>query len=162
MVDRTFTLYSHRLIDANWGLKHITFFKTVVVLFEGHGSTVRHPMRVTISSLPIAMLSVTFWMCYFLRYSFYWSFQNGFALDFNRGIFNIEIQNEKGHKLMKTIPHIKVKDLLDIYKWGCSSFYFSNKSVFTSVCDVTHQLLHAEIKSSHSTSRLQISMIWTG
>ena len=33
------------------------------------------------------------------------------------GIFNIQIQTERGHKLMEIICHIKFKDLLDIYKW---------------------------------------------
>ena len=41
------------------------------------------------------------------------------------GIFNVKIQSEKGHKFMYIIYHNKVKDLLDICKWGCSPFYMT-------------------------------------
>ena len=41
------------------------------------------------------------------------------------GIFNVQIQSERGRKFMKLMCHIKVKDLLDICKWGCGQFCVS-------------------------------------
>ena len=47
----------------------------------------------------------------------YWSFQNVFVLDL--GHFNIQIQRDRGHKLMLFMFQNKDKDLLGIYQYGC-------------------------------------------
>ena len=53
----------------------------------------------------------------------YWSFQNVFALDL--GNFNIQIQSDRGHKLMLFMFQNKAKDLLGIYQYGCDPFCVS-------------------------------------
>ena len=42
------------------------------------------------------------------------------------GIFNIQIQNDRGHKLMLFMFQNKDKDLLDIYQYGCDPFCVPN------------------------------------
>ena len=37
-------------------------------------------------------------------------------------IFNFQIQSERGHRCMQLMCHNKLKDLLEIYKWGCGPF----------------------------------------
>ena len=41
------------------------------------------------------------------------------------GIFNIQIQSDRGHKLMLLIFQNKDKDLLGIYQYGCDPFCVS-------------------------------------
>ena len=41
------------------------------------------------------------------------------------GIFNIQIQSDKGHKLMLFMFQNKDKDLLGIYQYGCDPFCVS-------------------------------------
>ena len=41
------------------------------------------------------------------------------------GIFNIQIQSDRGHKLMLFIVQNKDKDLLGIYQYTCDPFYVS-------------------------------------
>ena len=70
------------------------------------------------------------------------------------GIFNIQIQSDRGHKLMLFMFQNKDKDLLGIYQYGCDPFCvslltdrhlkvrsnsilftFSDKGTLTSACD---------------------------
>ena len=64
--------------------------------------------------------------------SWYWSFQKCFRVGFG-GIFNVQIQSERGHKFVQLMCNIKVKDLLDIYKWDCGPFCVS---LMTELIDV--------------------------
>ena len=41
------------------------------------------------------------------------------------GIFNIQIQSDRGHKLILFIFQNKDKDLLGIYQYGCDAFCVS-------------------------------------
>ena len=41
------------------------------------------------------------------------------------GIFNIQIQSDRGHKLMLSMFQNKDKDLLGIYQYGCDPFCVS-------------------------------------
>ena len=41
------------------------------------------------------------------------------------GIFNIQIQGDRGHKLMLLMFQNKDKDLLGIYQYGCDPFCMS-------------------------------------
>ena len=41
------------------------------------------------------------------------------------GIFNIQIQSNRGHKVMLFMVQNKDKDLLGIYQYGCDSFCVS-------------------------------------
>ena len=41
------------------------------------------------------------------------------------GIFNIQIQSDRGHKLMLVMFQDKDKDLLGIYQYGCDPFCLS-------------------------------------
>ena len=41
------------------------------------------------------------------------------------GIFNIQIQSDRGHKLMLFMFQNKDKDLLGIYQYGCDTFCVS-------------------------------------
>ena len=59
----------------------------------------------------------------------YWIASNiGLFKMFSRwiwGIFNIQIQSDRGHKLMLFMVQNKDKDLLDIYQYGCDPFCVS-------------------------------------
>ena len=47
------------------------------------------------------------------------------------GIFNIQIQSDRGHKLMLFMFQSKDKDLLGIYQYGCDPFFVS---LLTDMC----------------------------
>ena len=75
----------------------------------------------------------------------------------------------------------EIYDLVDIYKWWCDPFrvllltnrrlkgltkadfilfyFFSTMGFFTYALDVSHQTSQEDIRSSHSTLGLQISML---
>ena len=64
----------------------------------------------------------------FVQYLFLCRYDIGLFEMFSRwiwGIFNIQIQRDRGHKLMLFMFQNKDKDLLGIYQYGCDPFCVS-------------------------------------
>ena len=95
-------------------------------------------------------------------------------------IFKVQIQSERGHKLIQFMFQNKDKDLLGIYQYGCDPFCVSllTERHLKVHCD-TDFVLHFQtkallclrvtrsitrctqkVKSWHATLRLQISTFW--